>query len=78
MGNPGLLIQGTGLWKVDSVNPTGGLELSANPHWWGGKVPVQHESRNVTPQPESSRNLALPQARQRSTEMSSGFRLHGL
>jgi peptide/nickel transport system substrate-binding protein len=49
MGNPGLLIQGTGLWKVDSVNPTGGLELSANPHWWGGKVPVQHESRNVTP-----------------------------
>jgi peptide/nickel transport system substrate-binding protein len=44
MGNPGVLIQGTGPWKPDSFDPTTGLELSANPHWWGGKVPIQHIS----------------------------------
>jgi peptide/nickel transport system substrate-binding protein len=44
MGNPGVLIQGTGPWKVDSFDPTSSMRLSANPNWWGGKVPVQHIS----------------------------------
>src|SRR5262249_42143207 len=29
---------------VDSFDPTTGIELSANPPWWGGTVPVQHIS----------------------------------
>jgi peptide/nickel transport system substrate-binding protein len=41
-GLPGTLVMGTGPWKVDSFDPTTGLSLSANPSWWGGKVPVQH------------------------------------
>jgi peptide/nickel transport system substrate-binding protein len=44
MGNPGVLIEGTGPWEIKSLDPTTGMELSANPHWWGGKVPVQHIS----------------------------------
>ncbi len=44
LGKPGVLIQGTGPWKVDSFNPTTGMELSANPHWWGRKVPIAHIS----------------------------------
>jgi peptide/nickel transport system substrate-binding protein len=44
MGQPGVLIQATGAWKIDSFDPTKGAELSANPHWWGGKVPIQHIS----------------------------------
>ena len=44
MGNPGVLIQGTGPWKIDSLDPTKGAQLSANPHWWGGRVPIQHIS----------------------------------
>jgi peptide/nickel transport system substrate-binding protein len=44
MGQPGTLIEGTGPWKFDSFDPTSGIELSANPHWWGGKVPIQHIS----------------------------------
>ena len=43
-GNPGVLLMGTGPWEVDSLDPTSGAELSANPHWWGGEVPVQHIS----------------------------------
>ena len=35
---------GTGPWEIDSLDPTKGAELSANPHWWGGKVPIQHIS----------------------------------
>ena len=35
---------GTGAFEVDSWDPTTGIELSANPHWWGGTVPVQHVS----------------------------------
>jgi peptide/nickel transport system substrate-binding protein len=41
-GQPGTLVMGTGAWKIDSFDPTSGAELSANPHWWGGKVPIQH------------------------------------
>jgi peptide/nickel transport system substrate-binding protein len=43
-GQPGALLMGTGPWQVDSFDPTKGAELSANPHWWGGKVPVQRVS----------------------------------
>jgi peptide/nickel transport system substrate-binding protein len=44
MGQPGTLIMGTGPWQIDSFDPTSGLELSANPHWWGGTVSVKHIS----------------------------------
>jgi peptide/nickel transport system substrate-binding protein len=44
MGRPGVGVQATGAWEVNSFDPTTGLELSANPHWWGGKVNVQHIS----------------------------------
>ena len=35
---------GTGPWKFDSLDPTSGMELSANPDWWGGKVEIKHIS----------------------------------
>ena len=35
---------GTGPWQVDSLDPTKGAQLSANQHWWGGKVPIQRIS----------------------------------
>jgi peptide/nickel transport system substrate-binding protein len=41
-GEPGTLIMGTGPWIINSFDPTKGVELTANPHWWGGKVPIQH------------------------------------
>jgi peptide/nickel transport system substrate-binding protein len=44
LGKPGVLIEATGPWKVDSFDPTTGIELSANPHWRGGKVPIRHIS----------------------------------
>jgi peptide/nickel transport system substrate-binding protein len=40
-GKPGTLIMGSGPWEVDSLDPTTGAVLSANPHWWGGKVPIK-------------------------------------
>jgi peptide/nickel transport system substrate-binding protein len=40
-GNQGTLLMGSGPWKIDSFDPTTGATLSANPHWWGGKVPIQ-------------------------------------
>src|SRR5262249_34649366 len=43
-GQPGTLIIGTGPWEIKSLDPTKGIELSANPHWWGGKVPILHVS----------------------------------
>jgi peptide/nickel transport system substrate-binding protein len=43
-GKPGTLVMGSGPWKIDSLDPTTGAELSANPHWWGGKVPIRHIS----------------------------------
>ena len=42
MGNPGVLIQATGPWQLTSYDSTRTMELTANPHWWGGKVPIQH------------------------------------
>jgi peptide/nickel transport system substrate-binding protein len=40
-GKPGTLVMGTGPWEIDSLDPTKGAQLSANPHWWGGKVPIR-------------------------------------
>jgi peptide/nickel transport system substrate-binding protein len=42
LGNPGVLIQATGPWQLTSYDNTRSMELTANPHWWGGKVPIQH------------------------------------
>jgi peptide/nickel transport system substrate-binding protein len=44
MGNPGVLMVGTGPWRFDSLDPTSGAELSANPDYWGGKVKIAHIS----------------------------------
>jgi peptide/nickel transport system substrate-binding protein len=44
LGQPGTLMMGSGPWKIDSYDPTSGAQLSANPHWWGGKVPIQRIS----------------------------------
>ncbi len=44
MGSPSIGIMGTGAFELDSWDPTTGMELSANPHWWGGPVRVQHVS----------------------------------
>ena len=43
-GNPGTLVMGTGPWMTDSLDATKGADLLANPHWWGGQVPIQHIS----------------------------------
>ncbi|MFF2852567.1 ABC transporter substrate-binding protein [Streptomyces sp. NPDC058001] len=40
-GQPGTLLVATGPWKFDSLNPTSGMELSANPYYWGGKPPIE-------------------------------------
>jgi peptide/nickel transport system substrate-binding protein len=42
LGKPGVLIQATGPWELDSYDQTRTMELSANPHWWAGKVPIKH------------------------------------
>jgi peptide/nickel transport system substrate-binding protein len=42
LGRPGVLIEATGPWEIKSYDPTRGMELSANPYWWGGRVPVRH------------------------------------
>ena len=38
---------GTGPWEVDSLDPTTGAKLSANPYWWGGAVPIQNISFQI-------------------------------
>jgi peptide/nickel transport system substrate-binding protein len=43
-GDPGVFVMGTGPWEVDSLDPTRGAQLSANPHWWGGTVPIKNIS----------------------------------
>jgi peptide/nickel transport system substrate-binding protein len=43
-GNPGVLMMATGPWKLDSYNATTSMEVTANPHWWGGKVNIKHIS----------------------------------
>jgi peptide/nickel transport system substrate-binding protein len=46
-GQPGTLIMGTGPWEVDSLDPTTGAQLSANPDWWDGTVPIDHISFQI-------------------------------
>jgi peptide/nickel transport system substrate-binding protein len=46
-GQANTLVEATGPYQVDSFNPTTGLELSPNPHWWGGPIPVRHISVKV-------------------------------
>lgn len=41
-GKPGTLVMGTGPWQLDSLDPTTGAALSANPHYWGGEPPIKH------------------------------------
>jgi peptide/nickel transport system substrate-binding protein len=43
-GQPGTMLMGTGAWKFDSFDPTSGVEMSANPSWWGGKPNIDHIS----------------------------------
>jgi len=40
-GQPGTLVMGSGPWIINSFDPTKGAMMTANPHWWGGKVPIQ-------------------------------------
>jgi peptide/nickel transport system substrate-binding protein len=57
-GQPGVLTMGTGPFKIDSLNPTSGAELSANPRWWGGAVPLKRLSLKWFAD-DTSRALAL-------------------
>jgi peptide/nickel transport system substrate-binding protein len=43
-GQPGTGTIGTGPYVVESLDPTRGVELSANPRYWRGKPPIQHIS----------------------------------
>jgi peptide/nickel transport system substrate-binding protein len=43
-GKPGVGLMDTGPMEIQSFDPTTGVELTANPRYWGGKVPVQHVS----------------------------------
>jgi peptide/nickel transport system substrate-binding protein len=43
-GLPGTLVMGSGPWIITSLDPTKGAQATANPHWWGGRVPIQHIS----------------------------------
>jgi peptide/nickel transport system substrate-binding protein len=52
-GDAGVLVMGTGPWRIDSFDPTTGAELSANPHWWGGRVPIQRISFTFFSSPTS-------------------------
>jgi peptide/nickel transport system substrate-binding protein len=40
-GHAGTLVMGSGPWIINSLDPTKGATMTANPHWWGGKVPIQ-------------------------------------
>src|SRR5262249_50879658 len=48
-GKPGTLTMATGPFKVDSFDGTSKLELSANPHWWKGKVDIQRVTVSYIP-----------------------------
>jgi peptide/nickel transport system substrate-binding protein len=43
-GKPGTGIMDTGPMEIASFDPTTGVELTASPHYWGGKVPVRRIS----------------------------------
>jgi peptide/nickel transport system substrate-binding protein len=44
MGSPGVLTMGTGPWKIESLDPTRGAELSANDRYWGGRPQIRRIS----------------------------------
>jgi peptide/nickel transport system substrate-binding protein len=44
VGKPGVGLMDTGPFEIQSFDPTTGVELTANPHYWGGPVPVKHIS----------------------------------
>src|SRR5262249_18103041 len=43
-GQPGTMVIGTGPFVPVSFDPTTGIEHKATPHYWGGKVGIQHLS----------------------------------
>jgi peptide/nickel transport system substrate-binding protein len=43
-GKPGVGLMDTGPMEIQSFDPTTGVELTANPHYWGGPVSVKHIS----------------------------------
>jgi ABC-type transport system substrate-binding protein len=43
-GQPGVLTMGTGPWRITSLDPSRGVELVANPRYWGGKISIQRIS----------------------------------
>jgi ABC-type transport system substrate-binding protein len=49
----------SGPWEVDSLDPTTGAQFSADPEWWGGRVPVEHISLTTFAN-ETSLALAMP------------------
>jgi peptide/nickel transport system substrate-binding protein len=57
-GKPGTGVMATGAFEVQSFDPTTGLELTANPHWWRGPVNVKHVSWKFF-QNETSEALAF-------------------
>jgi peptide/nickel transport system substrate-binding protein len=58
MGQPGVLAEGTGPFEIKSLDPTSGLELTANTHWWDGKVNIKHVSIKFFSN-ETSQDLAF-------------------
>lgn len=57
-GKPGTLTMGTGPFEIQSFDPTSGIELTANPHYWGGPVKIGHVSIRFF-QSETSMALAF-------------------
>jgi len=51
MGRPSAGIMGTGPWKLESFDPTRGIEMSANPRYWGGPVAIKRVSVKIIPDP---------------------------
>jgi peptide/nickel transport system substrate-binding protein len=43
-GQPGTGIMGTGAFVLQSFDPNTGIEATANPHWWNGRVNVKRLS----------------------------------
>jgi peptide/nickel transport system substrate-binding protein len=46
-GKPGALVMGTGPWIPVHQDPLSGVEYKANPHYWGGRVPIAHISDKI-------------------------------
>jgi peptide/nickel transport system substrate-binding protein len=46
-GKPGVGVIGTGPYVVDTLDPTTGVEFSANPDYWGGDVPISKVTMTI-------------------------------